>query len=473
MKISEALPAKLGWQMFKWIGKDGIAPKLAATDETPDFVDKADLGDVVVYRYGFKPEGSYIGNAPSGFAIYHKDKLVSASKEVTLADKNYKTMEKEYAKLAKELNGSAAADKGEPIADPIPNEWLEFIPERKEKLITAMTEMEAAIAEKGIWKPDFLAIKEIIDDGISMAEFPCIDHAVKSAKISGSELLMVIRETIKGKKPAGMEKALEAYKANEAVKFFIKLYISPTKELMSKLDELKDLIRAGRKPTPPRKPVYVPPYSAAKDLAAVKKVYDDMIEDIRDKLIDSLVKRDMDRGPLYMEALNDAKIKKKDWEFIGRNYDKAQGVYALKQQKEREANNRKAAEKEAHALMQMFISKNMSKVNSLVGEKGNFESVKEVGVYVDNGVLSGEIAFKFKDGSSFIVRNQLVSVWVWDREPYVRFPTTFHDIVFANGRKVKHDSEEFMNTVWAKEKNIPENLKMAERVLFIYENRHL
>jgi hypothetical protein len=235
-------------------------------------------------------------------------------------------------------------------------------------------------------------------------------------------------------------------------------FLLPLKSMYDRLLELKPFIVKGAKPRANAKPVYVPPYSSFKALAEVKKVYDQIIDKMHDDIVKSIVEIDMKRADGLSKSLPSISVREfgklVDYELLGRHFVKSgSGIsdYKLKEDRVRKQVVAKYAEEAAKGIEDQFVSKNLAKVTSLVGEKGNLSEAKSLGVDTRSGVLSGEIRFDFADGSGFTIRNQLVSVWAYDREPYHRFPSTFHDIISKDGTKQKMKSEEWMNTVWAKQ----------------------
>jgi hypothetical protein len=264
---------------------------------------------------------------------------------------------------------------------------------------------------------------------------------------------------------------------NEVVKKFYTEFVGPAVEWYKRLQALKPHIVKGRKPDPnkPAKQIYRPPMSAQKDLKLVADVYDHLLKEAKQELIEAIINRDIDQAEPYLKALQAGEIKKDiDYTFISRyltssdhrHYPKFD-THSVKPKEERLKIARPLAEKEADAIAKEFTVKNLKKVTSLVGERGELSTVKAKHVSFGRGKLEGKVHFVFKDGGEFVVNNQVVSVWTYGRSPFYRFPTTFHDIVFSSGKKVKSESEEFMNKTWAVE-NKQKSEKLAESVLRLY-----
>lgn len=108
------------------------------------------------------------------------------------------------------------------------------------------------------------------------------------------------------------------------------------------------------------------------------------------------------------------------------------------------------AVKQAKLVRDQFLYKNLVKLTPVLEAKGDaaFESIQEV--YQFNlGDMRGEFQARFKDGSSFCLRNEVVFVVNQHGTEFNRFPTTFHDVRLAGGVPMPSPSEERMHTVFA------------------------
>jgi len=107
------------------------------------------------------------------------------------------------------------------------------------------------------------------------------------------------------------------------------------------------------------------------------------------------------------------------------------------------------AEKNAEEIRDAFINKNLRKLASVVDGKKNLASVDVIDYTVDLASLRGTLRLSFEDGARFRVQNEVV----WSRsihnKTFLRFPLTFHDVVFPDGKSMKQPSEEKMNTEFA------------------------
>ena len=96
-----------------------------------------------------------------------------------------------------------------------------------------------------------------------------------------------------------------------------------------------------------------------------------------------------------------------------------------------------------------FIEKNVEKLSAIVELKGGEPPERRlIDASVSGGVLETRMAFTFSDKSSFEVLNQIVEQYSPLGRPYLRFPTTFHDVRLADGQKLSQPSESAMKTVF-------------------------
>jgi hypothetical protein len=106
------------------------------------------------------------------------------------------------------------------------------------------------------------------------------------------------------------------------------------------------------------------------------------------------------------------------------------------------------ASKEADEIRDMFVYKNLAKLDSIMEAKGDFVRGEVIGQYIEMGALRGTLRFHFGDGASFVVQNDVVWSHSIYGKPFRRFPLTFRDVVLAGGVKMARPSEERMNSVF-------------------------
>ena len=104
----------------------------------------------------------------------------------------------------------------------------------------------------------------------------------------------------------------------------------------------------------------------------------------------------------------------------------------------------------ADGVCDQFIHKNLTKLCSVVEGKTLVKSSYRFSS--SRNAIEGTMTLVFDDGKQFDVRNQIVTVWGYGRYHTVfnRFPTTFHNVKFADGTVKKMVPEKVMNEQWRK-----------------------
>jgi hypothetical protein len=105
-------------------------------------------------------------------------------------------------------------------------------------------------------------------------------------------------------------------------------------------------------------------------------------------------------------------------------------------------------------FIQQFISKNTSKLASIIGEKSKVAQLidaKNTESSVNRGALEGWMFFGFDDDTSFNVNNKIVFGSSKYGRLFYRFPTTFRNVKTKDGKIIALLSEEDMNEIWAKQ----------------------
>jgi hypothetical protein len=113
-----------------------------------------------------------------------------------------------------------------------------------------------------------------------------------------------------------------------------------------------------------------------------------------------------------------------------------------------EATIARLAAEEADEIREMFVYKNLAKLDSILEAKGDFVHAEVVGQHIELGALRGTLRFSFADGASFVVQNDVVWSHSIYGKPFRRFPLTFRNVVMAGGVKMERPSEERMNSLF-------------------------
>jgi len=99
----------------------------------------------------------------------------------------------------------------------------------------------------------------------------------------------------------------------------------------------------------------------------------------------------------------------------------------------------KYASKVAKDSAEHFVSKNKYKMAAFLKNR-QIEDINVTSVKVSGGVIHSQMRFVFLDGSEFSVKNQMVYGYSKNGVSFVRYPTTFHDVVI-DGKALSGPSE--------------------------------
>lgn len=96
-----------------------------------------------------------------------------------------------------------------------------------------------------------------------------------------------------------------------------------------------------------------------------------------------------------------------------------------------------------------YLSKNIKKLSHVVDLKANLSKIETLEyrkpkIAQGGGTLESGFKFIFADGSEFTVINKIVTKYSYTGKRFEQFPTTFHDVKFPDGTKMKSPSEEKM-----------------------------
>lgn len=107
------------------------------------------------------------------------------------------------------------------------------------------------------------------------------------------------------------------------------------------------------------------------------------------------------------------------------------------------------SEEQAKFVRDQFLHKTLSKLIPILEAKGDdfFDSIQEVGNF-DLSRMEGEFDVRFRDGSSFRMRNSVIFSTNDDRNPINRITTTFHNVVMPDSNPMPNPSQERMCSVF-------------------------
>jgi len=110
---------------------------------------------------------------------------------------------------------------------------------------------------------------------------------------------------------------------------------------------------------------------------------------------------------------------------------------------------KKMAQDAADQLIDGFIYKNTGKIAYVIYKKNNMKGVKLDNVRLGQGKVECDLHFEFKDGSRFTATSSVVSSVSKHGKWFYRYPTTFHNVILPDGKKLSTPSEQKMEEVFA------------------------
>lgn len=124
-------------------------------------------------------------------------------------------------------------------------------------------------------------------------------------------------------------------------------------------------------------------------------------------------------------------------------------LYNFKMTPEGKAWPKKESASLRELIEKQFLSKTVAKLSHIVEKKANLDKIevlKNKPPRINSSMGTVEVGFKFlfTDGSYFEVNNKVVNKSNHLGTYFQQYPTTFHDVTFADGTKMKTPSEEKM-----------------------------
>lgn len=316
----------------------------------------------------------------------------------------------------------------------------------------AMMTLAQAEADRVIWNVEFNTLKSHIESGhecIIKQEFEALNSRRDSLTPDEDEL-----RSFTCTSPSRFSSLVKEFKnsKNKLILKFIEERINPMIAVRKRALGLRPYIQKGRRPDPNKAAPYVPKMASHKDMEKVKSTYLELLSDWYPKQVQAYINYFLEVLEDFREAVrcnNKEKVREMSggyfWMITQSGYGRDPEIKFRPNVNELIKNH---AENETKLTQEQFVNKNLSKVTRIVSEKGSLKSTEISNVTMKNGKLAGNIKFVFENGSQFVVRNQVVTVW--GRTIFCRFPTTFHNISLPDGTISKMESEEWMNEEYLK-----------------------
>ena len=110
---------------------------------------------------------------------------------------------------------------------------------------------------------------------------------------------------------------------------------------------------------------------------------------------------------------------------------------------------KKMAQEAADDIIDGFIYKNTGKIAFVIYSKNNMKTVKLDNVHIGQGKVECDLHFEFEDGSRFTATSSVVQASSKHGKWFYRYPTTFHNVIMPDGKKMTSPSEQKMEEVFA------------------------
>lgn len=351
--------------------------------------------------------------------------------------------------------------------------YVDVSPKLKDSVKLSLEKLETAVNQKHIWNVDFDEIKNDLKRAMH-------DSLTKHLKISRSDSdnsphLLVYYADIS--EYAQLNQAASQVKKIDSVllaheKDFQKSDIEALKnvrlinELCSDLNviltKLKPYIEKGRKPSDkavdPNKFVQKLGSANSQKLVidslqkGIKKPLDEYENSVKTwlKTIYDKIKSDLSEficdDPIELLIFSKCFNGKRDYKHPVKSEQRFTDITINKSMENFPVEEAKL---QRELIEKQYLAKNVKKLSHIIDLKGLQVDItdlpyKEPTVKSGAGTIESGFKFKFSDNSSFEVVNKIIVKTSTRGKEFNQFPTTFHNVVLADGSKMKQPSEEKM-----------------------------
>lgn len=188
------------------------------------------------------------------------------------------------------------------------------------------------------------------------------------------------------------------------------------------------------------------------DVKKVRKVLVDITQKLRDETLASNYNYLLSVVKRHMDQYDPADPKTSNYGRNARNpFVRSIMNKALEPAKHREPEKLKddwkdaikeEAKKMTDEVLDQFVNKQTAKLAEILVKKDSLKTIEMKNAHAGTGVVQGLLTLTFDDDSSFNVNNKLV--WSISKlgKQFYRFPTTFHNVVMADGKKLTGKASE-------------------------------
>jgi len=338
----------------------------------------------------------------------------------------------------------------------------------KEKVERALEFLELGMKEKKIWNVDYISSKDILGRAVENGSKELWDKISDSFK--DKDRLQRSQEDwdLIYAQPSGLNEVnslpKKVRKYDGPLRKDIDEFIAEWLPLAQAVKAMKPFIVKGRKvdPNAPTKDRYEAPKTSTSGKALIVSALEKIVSSQAKTLVDNLTNN-------YLRWADEFLTERTEKESVYDFYKSAADIsYVVQRLVFTESNIPRAPKEYSYRpnhtgiakkmatdgvddIVKKYLAKNTDKIGSVVEHKGDLKNIKISHGNLHGGGFAGELVCHFSDGTQFTVRNKVVYKMNERGKTFVQFPTTFHDITWADGKKSKMLSEKQMNEDWAKQ----------------------
>jgi len=339
-----------------------------------------------------------------------------------------------------------------------------FLPSSREKGVkNAILILESALSNKHIWNVDYKDVKDTLNRAVDRSRDEMWqrfwrDHGKEETPDvpyydSPTGLHLIPSFLKKMKRYEGVWK--------DEIIGWAEAWLPYTQAVK----ELKPYIEKGRKvdPNKPVKEKYVAPRTSTGGVRLVTEALNKVVASQADELARRIAQSHLDTAQTFLDKRED---RQSVYDYFKRDAVRRQIVDRLvedtssgprtfkpesyEMKSDAAAIARKVADAQVKEMVDRYIHKNTNKIGSVVERKGGLEKIKVAYGRLKGWGFEGELICLFADSASFTVRNKAVLHFTHRGTQYMQFPTTFHSVVWPDGKRSAMLSEKQMNEDWAK-----------------------
>jgi len=345
---------------------------------------------------------------------------------------------------------------------------------RLSRVKAALAVLEAGYQNKQIWNVDYKEAKEALIRAVEGAgdvlQSDFLSYWKEQRRLHGEETWTESVSDVYYGFPSGLYqlgsfvkklRKYDGYLLSEMDEF-IEQWLPVAKAIK----ELKPFIEKGRKLNPDAKPkdVYVAPRTSTAGLKMIRDALEKVVVHERGKLEDQVAGRYMKAARRFLDGRESSQIVydfyKRDPEIrpvvdrmvveTGEKSYRRSDPKTFELSGDAEGVAMRAAKGAVKDIVERYLYKNQNKIGSIVERKGGLEKIKVAYGSLAGWGFEGELVCVFGDGTQFTVRNKVVYKMSMRGTDFVQFPTTFHRVVWPDGKRSAMVPEKQMNEDWAK-----------------------